>query len=418
MKKYYERILDKILKEELEAFGAVLITGPKWSGKSTTAKKIAKTIVNLQDPFKKESYINMIDLNPYLILEGEKPLLIDEWQEAPVLWDAIRHDVDNKNEKGLYILTGSQKVDSSKISHSGAGRISRILMRTMSLYESKASNGKVSIEDLFKGAEFEPTRSKLSIEDIANLIVKGGFPSTIDETLSVARKQVRGYMDIIASVEIFTVDGIKRDSNVMFQVLRSLARNTSTQVTDVSLIKDIEVNNFLIHRNTLSSYINVLKDLYIIEDLKAWNPKLRSKSAIRTSDTRHFIDPSIPANLLDAGPEDIIRNVNTFGLLFESLVVRDLRVYADFLNGKVFHYRDSSGLEVDSIIHLDNGKWAAIEIKLGTKELDKAAENLIKLKNVVDIKLEPSFLMIITGGEFAYKRPDGVFVVPIGCLKP
>ncbi len=418
MKKYYERILDKLLKEELEAFGAVLITGPKWSGKSTTAKKLAKTVVNLQDPLKKEDYIAMINLNPYLILEGEKPLLIDEWQEAPVLWDAIRHDVDEKNTKGLYILTGSQKVDSSKISHSGAGRISRILMRTMSLYESKISSGKISLEALFEGKEFEAVKSSLSIEDVANLIVRGGFPGTIDETLTVARKQVRGYMDIIASVEITTIDGVRRDPNVMFQVLRALARNTATQVTDVNLIKDIEVNNFSIHRNTLSSYLNVLKDLYIIEDLKAWNPRLRSKSTIRTSDTRHFIDPSIPANLLDAGPEDLLRDVKTFGLLFESLVVRDLKVYADYLSGKVFHYRDSSGLKADSIMHLDNGKWAAIEIKLGVKDLDKAAENLIKLKNTVDIKLEPSFLMIITGGEFAYKREDGVFVVPIGCLKP
>jgi predicted AAA+ superfamily ATPase len=420
MKTYIPRMIDKVLQEELEAFGAVLINGPKWCGKTTTAKQLAKSVINMQHPNNKSNYIQMAQLDPMILLQGEKPRLIDEWQVAPELWDAIRYDIDESQQEGLYILTGSSKVDESKISHSGTGRISRLLMRTLSLFESKDSNGTISMKRLFDGEPLSMAKSELSIQDIATIIVRGGWPGSIGKSLSIATRQVSGYIQNIVKTEIKTIDGVERDEAKTLAVLKSLARHTSTQASDQKIVEDVAANHYSIHRNTLSDYLNVLRELYIIEDLTAWSPKLRSKTTIRTSNTRHFIDPAFAASLLNASPKDLLQDVETFGLLFESLVVRDLRVYADHLGGYVSHYRDKTGLEADAIVHLSDGRWGAAEIKLGSRELDKAASNLIKLANKIDTSnaQEPSFLMIITGTEFGYTREDGVHVVPIGCLKP
>lgn len=419
MEKYYTRIMDKVLKEELNAFGAVLINGPKWCGKTTTAKQYVKSILNMQDPAQKSNYLKTSKINPLILLQGETPRLIDEWQLAPELWDAIRHDIDEKQKEGLYILTGSSRVDESKISHSGVGRISRVLMRTMSLYESKDSNGTVSLADLFDSKAFSMSKSELSISDISTLIVRGGWPNSIGKDIKIAMKQVAGYINSIVKTEIKTVDGVERDEAKTLAVLKSLARHTATQATDSKIVSDVEFNHYTIHRNTLSDYLNALRELYIIEDLSAWSPKLRSKTTIRTSNTRHFIDPAFAASLLNATPDDLLRDIETFGLLFESLVVRDLRIYTDYLGGYVSHYRDKSGLEVDAIIHLNDGRWAAVEVKLGSHDLDEAAKHLFELVEKIDTKQSsgPSFLMVVTGTEFGYKRKDGVYVVPIGCLK-
>jgi len=419
MDKYYSRILDEVIEEELKAFGAVLINGPKWCGKTTTAKRIAKSILNMQDSTQKTIYLKTAKINPLVLLQGETPRLIDEWQMAPELWDAVRYDIDQKQKEGLYILTGSTRVDESRISHSGVGRISRILMRTMSLFESHDSNGAVSLTDLFDSKSFSMAKSDLTLGDLSRLIVRGGWPNSVEKDIRIAMKQVAGYIQAIVKTEIKTIDGVERDEAKTLAVLQSLARHTSTQATDAKIVADVESNHYSIHRNTLSDYLNVLRELYVIEDLPAWSPKLRSKTTIRTSNTRHFIDPAFAASLLHATPEGLMRDIETMGLLFESLVIRDLRVYTDCLGGYVSHYRDKSGLEVDAIIHLNDGKWAAVEVKLGSHDIDEAAKHLLELSLKVDVKegSRPTFMMVVTGTEFGYQREDGIYVVPIGCLR-
>jgi len=418
MKNYIPRIIDSVLKLELQAFGAVLITGPKWCGKTTTAKKHANSFINFQDQDNKISYIQTAMLKPSALLVGDNPRLIDEWQVIPQIWDAIRQEVDNRSQFGLFILTGSSHVDRTKIMHSGVGRISRLRMGTMSLFESGDSVGSVSLELLFSNNKSEINIvSKLTLEEIAKLVVRGGWPQSIDKDISIAIRQNRSYVDLIASEEMVTIDGKIRDKHKVLEFLKSLARNTSTEASDQTILADVKANNETMHISTLSEYSNVLRELYVIEDLPAWTPKLRSKATIRTKHVRHFTDPAIAATLLNASPSNLIYDVETFGLLFESMVIRDLRVYAQFLDGNVFHYRDSDGLEADAIIHLNNGKWAAIEIKLGAKQIDTAAANLIKLANKVDLKQKPSFLAVVTATQFGYRREDGVYVIPIGCLK-
>jgi len=419
MGKYYPRLIDDLLIEELKAFGAVLINGPKWCGKTTSAKRVAKSVINMQNPAQKDNYLQIAQIDPLVLLEGEKPRLIDEWQIAPQIWDAVRFSIDQESQEGLYILTGSSKVDETKINHSGVGRISRLLMRTMSLYESNDSNGKVTLLDLFNGHGIKAVKSDLSIRKIAELIVRGGWPSSIGKDIKIAMRQVAGYVQGIVKTEIKTIDGIERDEAKTLAVLKSLARHTATQTADTTIVADVIENHYSIHRNTLSDYLKTLRELYIIEDLPAWSPKLRSKTTIRTSNTRHFIDPAFAAALLNASPDDLLRDIETLGLLFESLVIRDLRVYTDYLGGYVSHYRDKSGLEADAIIHLNDGRWAAVEVKLGSHDIDEAAHHLIELVNKVDIEQGsgPSFLMVVTGTEFGYQREDGVYVVPIGCLK-
>lgn len=419
MLEYRKRVLDKVLAEELKLFGAVVINGPKWSGKTTTAKQIAKTVINFQDPLQKKNVDTLFTLNPFLILEGEKPLLIDEWQEFPEIWDVIRQDVDNKNAKGIYIMTGSSTVNRSKISHSGAGRITTMVMRTMSIYELGLSDKKVSLKELFEEKEdFTVGKSSLKLVDYANILVKGGFPGSIDFSVSDAQRQISGYIESIVNEELMLIDGVKRDPERLSAIMRSYARHISTAASDSAIIKDIESSTVDIHRNSFYSYINSLKNIYIIEEMKSWNPKLRSKAVVRTSNIRHFSDPAIAASLIGASSDSLIKDLETFGLLFESLVVRDLRVYAELLRGNVYHYRDSTGLEADAIILLDDGRWGAVEVKLGSNQLDQAASNLIKLKDKVDTRNKPSFLMIITATDIAYRREDGVYVVPLGTLMP
>ena len=419
MKEYIPRLIDKVLKDELTAFGAVLITGPKWCGKTTAAKQHAKSIINFQDQDNKESYIQTAMLRPSALLIGDNPRLIDEWQVIPQIWDAVRQEVDNKRKEGLFILTGSSRVDTSKIMHSGVGRISRIRMRTMSLYESGNSNGLVSLESLFKNEDIKDNIvSNLTLDNISELVVKGGWPKSINRDTSVAIRQNKSYVDLIVSEEMETIDGKVRDKYKVLELLKSLARNTATAAADQTVLADVRANNESMHITTLNDYVKTLKELYVIEDLPAWTPKLRSRATIRTKHVRHFTDPAIAAVLLNASPTNLIYDVETFGLLFESMVVRDLRVYSQYLSGEVFHYRDSDGLETDAIIHLDDGRWGAIEIKLCAKQIDEAAKNLLKLANKVDIRQKPSFLAVVTATQYGYKRDDGVYVIPIGCLKP
>jgi hypothetical protein len=419
MKEYNQRLADKELKRGLEAFGAVLIVGPKWCGKTTTAEQVAKSAVYMQDPDKTEDYQKIIRMKPSVLLEGEKPRLIDEWQMAPELWNAVRFSVDRISEEGLFILTGSTAVDGSKIVHSGAGRITKMKMHTMSLYESKDSEGSVSLSDLFAGEEVSG-RSVLTYEDIAKLVVRGGWPKSVGKEMSIAREQISGYCKTILNSEVKTTDGICRDGHKMRQILRSISRNISTTASDTTILADIrEKDNTSMHINTLREYKAVLRDIYVIDELPAWAPKLRSKATIRTSDTIHFADPAIAAYFLGASAKDLIWDPKTFGLLFESMAVRDLRVYVNSLGGEIFHYRDSDGLEADAVVHLHNGKWGAVEVKLGAGMIDDAAKNLHKIKNKVesDAMGVPSFLAVITGTDYAYTRDDGVHVIPLGCLK-
>lgn len=418
MADYLPRIIDHLLDEGLSAFGAVLLEGPKWCGKTTTARHHAKSILYMQSPDNQESYLQLAGMRPSLLLEGDKPRLIDEWQMAPSLWDAIRHDVDIQGKEGLYILTGSTSVDESQIRHSGAGRISRLSMYTMSLMESGDSNAQISLTELFNHPSDIGAKGDLNIEDYAQLIIRGGWPSTIGKDDTIARRQIAGYCDTLIKSDVQTVDGVKRDENRARAVLRAYARHSATQASKETLLADINSNSMSFHANTLDSYLNALHRLFVIADLPAWSPKLRSKTVIRLSHTRHFIDPAIAAYFLNAGAKDLIFDMNTFGLLFESLAIRDLRIYCQALCGSLFHYRDKNGLEADAIIHLQDGRWAAIEVKLGSKYIDEAASNLLKLKETVDTEKihEPSFLMVLTATNFAYRREDGVYVVPLGCL--
>ncbi len=418
MKKYIKRLIDKKLKDELEAFGAVLITGPKWCGKTTTGLNISKSSLFLQNPDERVENLRIADIKPSLLLEGENPRLIDEWQDAPQLWDAVRFNIDQRGETGLYILTGSTTVDESNIAHSGTGRISRIRMRTMSLYESGESNGEVSIRDLLLNKNIA-SKSKHTIEDITKLIVSGGWPSSIDKSLDVKQRQVAGYCKSIVHTEISTSDGKERNSEKVEHLLRSYSRHISSQATIKTITSDIVRNFNSINRKTVAEYIEALTNIFVIEDLKAWSPKLRSKVAVSTSSTRHFVDPAIAAYFLNANSEDLLRDVKTLGLLFESLVIRDLRIYAESIDASVYHYRDHGGREADAIIHFKDGNWGAIEVKLGNNAIEYGAKNLLKLTKRIntDEMNEPAFLAVITATGYAYKREDGVYVIPIGCLK-
>ena len=422
MRKYKARIADKILEKRLLGKGAVLIEGAKWCGKTTTAEQMSKSILYMANPEDKEQNLMLADINPSLLLKGETPRLIDEWQLAPKLWDAVRFEVDHRKNEGQFILTGSSvPADQSLISHTGTGRFSFLLMRPMTLFESLESNGIVSLKDLFASKEINGT-SNLSLEDIAFLCCRGGWPRSIFMEKDIALDQAFDYYDVTINSDISKVDGVKRDSIRAKNLMRSYARNIGTQAS-IETLKNDMINNdsFSLDNDTVLSYINALKKIFVIEDVPAWNPNLRSKTAIRTSDTRYFIDPSIATAALGISPNDLINDLNTFGFIFENLCIRDLRVYAESLNGNLYHYRDSSSLECDAVIHLRNGDYGLIEIKLGGDQLiDEGASNLIKLKNKLDTSKmkKPSFLMVVIAtGNFAYKRNDDVYIVPIGSLK-
>lgn len=423
MKKYLPRYTDQELKESLEYMGAVLITGPKWCGKTTTAKQQCNDLKELQHPIYGKSYLKLADTNPIELLKGKKPMLIDEWQMAPELWDTLRYLVDKSDENGQYILTTSTVVNESKIMHSGAGRIKRIIMRPMSLYESGESNGAISLIDLFNNNDLniDGVTSDLTITDLIFAACRGGWPESLNKK---AKKQqlaiVTNYIDIICNNDISQVDGVKRDPQKVKSILKSYSRNISTLASKKTLMKDLNIS-----APTFNSYINALERLYVIQIIPAWSPNIRSANTIRKSHKKEFIDPSIAVASLNLTPEKLLKDFETFGFIFENLCIRDLLVYSSSVNGEVLYYNDDSGLEADCIIYLSDGRYALIEFKLGNREIDKGAENLLKLKKLIKKSVEnkkidleePSFLAVITGGEIAYTRADGVKVIPIGCLR-
>ena len=417
--KYLPRIVDKEIDELMEIMGAVLIEGCKWCGKSTTGLYHAKSVIEFQNPDRKQEYDNIRNTKPSLFLNGEKPRMFDEWQMYPALWDSVRTDVDHTGLKGQYILTGSAKPSEGETMHTGTGRISRVLMRPMSLFESKESTGEVSFSDILAGKDISGV-SKLSLEDIASIIVRGGWPASISIKSDAKYRIAKEYVKSLIHEEVRSVDGVERNIEKMQNVLRSLARNISTQVSNSTIEADIK-NNFDndISRPTLTDYLNTLEKLFVIEDVKATNLNLRSKYALRTKPKKYFVDPSIATAILDLKPMDLINDLNTFGFMFESLCIRDLKIYTESLGGEVTFYRDEKNFEVDAILRMPSGKWGAIEIKLGAGYIDEAANNLLKFKEHVDIKKcgEPSFLLVLTGANYSYKRDDGVYVVSIGTLK-
>ncbi|MBE6965778.1 MAG: ATP-binding protein [Ruminococcaceae bacterium] len=423
MKKYRKRIADDLLKRKLEGKGAVLIEGPKWCGKTTTAEQLAASVLYMDDPEKKEQNIAMAELNPKRLLKGTAPRLIDEWQLAPKLWDAIRFEVDHRGELGQFVLTGSAvPADTKEITHSGTGRFTWLTMRPMSVYESGESTGEVSLKELFEGnAEIEG-ESKLSIDRLAFVVCRGGWPQAMSMRDEIALEQAVDYYDAVVRSDINRADNVQKNPERVRRLMRSYARNQGGQVPNTVIAQDIAANDETpINEETVAAYVNALRKIFVIEDMPAWNPNLRSKTAIRSADTRYYTDPSIAAAALGIGPNDLLNDLKTFGILFETLCIRDLRVYADAVDGGVYHYRDKDGQECDAVIHLRNGKYGLIEIKLGgDKLIEEGARSLKALSDKIDTDKmnEPSFLMILTGtGDYAYRRRDGVYVVPIGCLK-
>ena len=423
MKKYRNRVVDAILQEKLEGKGAVLIEGPKWCGKTTTAEQIAKSVLYMDDPQSKEQNVNMAALNPKRLLSGETPRLIDEWQIAPKLWDAIRFEVDHRDDLGQFVLTGSAvPPDTKEITHSGTGRFSWLMMRPMSLYESGESTGEVSLSRLFEGKGEVDGESKLDLERIAFLICRGGWPRSIDMRDKIALNQAIDYYDAVVHSDINRADGVEKNPERVKRLMRSLARNQGQQIANTAIAADIAANSeSTINQETVASYISALKKIFVVEDMPAWNPNLRSKSAIRTSDTRYFVDASIAAAALGIGPNDLINDLNTMGFLFETMCVRDLRVYAEALGGSVYHFRNKAGLECDAVVHLRNGSYGLIEIKLGGEKLIReGVETLTSLTESIDTSKmkEPAFRMILTAADqYAYRREDGICIVPVRCLK-
>jgi hypothetical protein len=384
-----------------------------------SAEQLANSVIYMQDVDHSRSYLDMADTQPSLLLRGDAPRLIDEWQMAPVLWDAVRAEVDRRRIPGQFILTGSAVPKDNAVAHSGTGRIARVKMHTMSLFESGESSGAVSLQALFDGTQEEGAMSSLSVEDISYVICRGGWPAALafpkDDALDVARN----YVDAIVEEDVSRLDGMERNPQRVFNLLRSLSRNICTMATNATIMQDIATSEASMSAPTFDSYMNALRRIFLVEDTPAWSPAMRSKSALRTAAKRNFVDPSIAAAVLRTGPEKLLADFNTFGFLFESLCHRDMRIYAQANDGDLYHYRDRNNLEADMIVALRDGRWAAIEVKLGSKQIEEAAANLIKLSEKVDTdKLgHPSFLMVLTGGQYAYKRADGVWVVPIGCLR-
>lgn len=427
MRNYKKRIADNVLERKLQSSGMVVIEGAKWCGKTTTAEQISSSVVYMNDPKRKDVLQQLAVTDPQIVLEGDTPRLIDEWQDTPQLWDAARFEADHRDGMGQFIFTGSAvpgEKEEEEIEHSGTGRVSWMLMRPMSLWESGDSDGSVSIAELFdSGLEKASVVQEKNLKEIAYLICRGGWPAFLKTTKEGALDIAENYVDAVTKKDISRVDKVKRDTEFAKRLLRSLARHQGTQATISTIYEDLKANEGgSMSEETIMSYIKSLRRIFVIEDMEAWNPNLKSKSAIRTSDTRYFVDPSIGAAALGIGPEDLINDLKTMGLFFETLCVRDLRVYADALGGKIYHFRDRNGLECDSVIHLKNGKYGLIEIKLGGENLIEAGARTLKMladKIDTDKMKEPSFMMVLTGtGEFAYKRNDGIIVVPISALRP
>ncbi len=423
MKNYKPRVADEILKKRLKGKGAVLIEGPKWCGKTTTAEQIAGSILYMADPEMEKQNLEMAEISPKRLLKGRTPRLIDEWQIAPKLWDAVRFEVDHRDEFGQFILTGSAVPASYEhIHHTGTGRFSWLMMRPMSLYESLDSTGEVSLRELFEAPEEIDGQNMLDLDRLAFLVCRGGWPRATDLEDEIALEQAFDYYEAVVRSDISRADGISRNPERVKRLMRSYARNLGSQAANTLICADIAVNEAeTFDSDTVYSYISALKKIFVIEEMEAWNPNLRSKTAIRTSNTRYFVDPSIAAAALGLGPQDLTADLNTFGLLFEAMCIRDLRVFADALNGTVYHFRDKTDLECDAVVHLRNGSYGLIEVKLGGDRLiDEGAETLKKLANKIDTtKMKaPAFLMVLIGvGAYAYRRKDGVYVVPVGCLR-
>ena len=421
-KEYLPRIADEVLKDCLDSSGAVLITGPKWCGKSTTAEQVAKSVVYMQNKNDQAQNIELAKVNTSLFLQGVPPKLIDEWQVISFIWDAVRFEVDQRDEFGQFILTGSSTAKKTDdIMHSGIGRIVKMVMRTMSLYESKDSTGAISLKNLFDGETVIGAKCDNTLLDYAFYTCRGGWPKSVGQTKKVALNLAKNYYNGLVQDDIRDVDNVKRDRFRTEAILRAYARNIGGQVSIDTLLEDVRTyDNAEMSAVTLNDYLNALRKLYVIDDTPAWNPNLRSKTAVRTSPTRYFVDPSIACSALGLGPSDLINDLKTFGLLFECMCVRDLKIYAEKNDGTIYHYRDKNGLEADAVIHFRNGQWAPVEVKLGNPDkIEESAKNLLKLADSIDkTKMKaPSFLMILTATPYAYRREDGVLVVPVGCLK-
>ena len=423
MKEYKKRIADEMLIEKLEEKGAVVIEGPKWCGKTTTASQVAKSIIRMDEPQRREDNIKMSEIAPTRLLEGETPRLIGEWQIAPKIWDAVRYEVDSRDDEGQFILTGSAvPIDSDEIKHSGTGRFTWLTMRPMSLYESGESSGEVSLEDLFSAPEAISGKNDMSIDKLAYVICRGGWPRAITMKEKAALAQAVDYYDGVVKSDINRADGVSKNPERVKRLMRSYARIQGGQVANTLIRDDIAANDTdTLNEDTVVSYINALKKIFVVEDMPAWNPNLRSKTAIRTSDTRYYVDSSIATAALGISPKDLVNDLDTMGLLFETMCVRDLRVYSEAIGGQVLHYRDKSGLECDTVIHLRNGSYGLVEVKLGGERLiAEGVKNLINLRDKIDTtKMEcPSFMAIVIGiGEYAYRREDGIYIIPIACLK-
>ena len=421
---YLPRIYDDVLKRRVASKGAVLVEGAKWCGKTTTCEQLANSVLYMADPASRAENLVLADAQPGFLLEGASPRLIDEWQIAPQLWDAVRFEVDRRRDFGQFILTGSSvPADASRIVHTGTGRIARMRMRPMSLFESGDSSGSTGLGSIFAGESLQPSQAGATVEHLAFLLCRGGWPRAARLQSDIAMQQARDYIDSVAESDISQADGVSRDPRLAHRILRSYARMESSPTSSAKIAADVSANDESGPSvKTVQSYLTALERIFVIEEMSAWNPNLRSKTAIRAAETRHFVDPSIAAAALGVGPQGLLNDVKTFGLLFESLCVRDLRVYADALDGEVFHYRDKTGLECDAVLHLRNGQYGLIEVKLGGNRLvDEGAANLLKLSQRIDTNRmpAPSFLMVLTGtGAYSYTRPDGVLVAPVTTLKP
>lgn len=429
MSDYLPRIVDSELDLRLDAFGAALIVGPKWCGKTTTGEQKAKSVLRMQDPDRRDGYLATASAKPSLLLKGANPRLIDEWQVAPVLWDAVRTEVDRRQEEGLFILTGSTSVDNSKIMHSGTGRISRMKMYPMSLFESKESNGSISLRAMFREPtlDIDGAMSELSVEELIFSACRGGWPAALRRRSDAAKLLIaRDYINNICESDISTVDGVQRNPSWTNMILRAYARNVSTLAKKTNIYKDVAANADSMTAATMDSYLNALEKLFVIEDLDAWCPAIRSATTIRSGKKREFTDPSIAAAAMGLTPEYLETDLKTFGFIFECLCIRDLKVYSQTLGGRLSYYHDRYGLEADAVLHLDDGRYALIEFKLGSAEIEEGAGHLLELKRLIrrynetetQVPLrEPDLLMVITGGEMAYTRPDGVKIVPVGTLR-
>lgn len=427
---YINRIVDRKIEEKLRAMGAISIKGCKWCGKTTSAKRVAKSFINLQDPDNQNRYFRLAEAKPSMLLEGEKPKLIDEWQLAPVLWNAVRYAVDNSNEKGQFILTGSATPVEDDTMHPGTGRFGFITMKTLTLFESGESNGKISLKDILDGKrEIDGITSDITYEQLAYIICRGGWPGSLELTENEALNIPKDYLEAVCNYDISRIDGVSRNPELAMTIIKAYARQVCTIDSDESLLADVKANYDSVSIPTLSDYINALKKLYLIEEIPAWNPNIRSKTSMRTSPKKTFVDSSLAVAALGASPKDLMFDPETYGLMFENLVNRDLSVYANELGGTIRHFRDRFGLECDNVVQFGNGKYGLIEVKLSGNGIKKGEENLLKIRSLIrehnkkverkiDQIREPDFLMVITGiDNIAYTTPNGVLVVPIGCLK-